>query len=171
MEYLYKHINIKFPQNQIVAKAKSLSIITKKSFYCDGSYSSKLNLAGIGVYSEHLDINISLGINNLFKKLSNNVAELFAIKSALLILHEKDLENASKYEVYSDSKYCVDSVNIFIKHWQKNGFKTKDGENVKNKELIVDIYNLTSTLKCSLIWIPREYNTIADLLAKKSVFG
>ena len=53
----------------------------------------------------------------------------------------------SKIFIVTDSTYCINSLTIWIKTWQKNSWKTKEDETVKNKETLININLLMSKLK------------------------
>ena len=69
---------------------------------------------------------------------TNNCMELMAIVKALKQAQEPTYATpgVNNYTIYSDSAYCINSINQgWAKFWQKNGWKTKSGSEVKNKEL------------------------------------
>lgn len=66
---------------------------------------------------------------------TNNRMELEAVIHCLKRILEYGKHDTQFY-VYSDSAYVVNSINNnWIKCWKKNGWKTKRGEPVKNKDL------------------------------------
>lgn len=147
------------------------NIIKKKIYYIyvDGACSLKKNNGGIGVYCEHLNLDISLCINNLFDKKTNSISELYAVKHALNILNDLNLSNNNGYIILSDSRYVVESLTNWIHNWKKNNWLRADKKPILHKDLIIEIYDLMIKLNVSIKWIPREENTIADKLAKKSI--
>ena len=78
-------------------------------------------------------------ISGGMKNTTNNVMELTAVIEALKIL-----KRPCKVNIYSDSAYVV---NAFLQHWidgwQRNNWKTSDKKDVKNKELWLELINLT----------------------------
>lgn len=69
---------------------------------------------------------------------TNNEMELTAILEALKAQKPESIP-AHMYHIYTDSKYAINCIEEWSNHWKKNGWKTKDGTPVKNKELIQEI--------------------------------
>lgn len=133
------------------------------SVYTDGACSNngKLNpIAGYGVYfPDYPDIFISeklkLGLNG--EQVSNQRAELKACIEGIKKAKEIKDEGAKIY-LYTDSKYSIQCVSAhtnkygkvcsaWIIAWKMNGWKTKDNEPVKNKDLIEELYTLSKGVK------------------------
>lgn len=72
---------------------------------------------------------------------SNNKMELQAILLALKSITDKTIPIV----LYSDSNYSIQSVTKWAKGWEANGWKKKDGSEIKNVELIKEIYELIPT--------------------------
>jgi len=141
--------------------------------FVDGACSLKHNKAGIGVYSSDLNLNVSLCIDNLFNKKTNSIAELYAVKHALdLISNIKniDTQDSVNITILSDSLYVVNTFTKWIREWEKKEWLCSNKKPVSHKELIIDIDTMLRFLKVSIKWIPREQNTCADLLSKKSIY-
>lgn len=105
------------------------------TIYTDGACpnnGNKATKASIGIFfgdNDSRNISSLLNISNP----SNNRAELYAILVAL--------ENSSgSVELCSDSQYAISCLTKWIKNWQKNNWKTTTGKPVKNKEILIDIY-------------------------------
>lgn len=108
---------------------------------------------------------------------TNNRMELFAIKYSL----ERILKCRTKhsYEIYSDSAYCINSIKQkWIFNWEKNNWKTLSGDNVKNRDMWIDVLNLLRAAKDKNISITfhkvkghsgNTFNELADKLAKEEV--
>lgn len=100
---------------------------------------------------------------------TNNRAELSAIKFLL----QDDLSFKIS-DIYSDSKYSIDCVTNWYFNWQRNGWKTSTGDDVKNRDLIEDIINLKRSLHVSFIHVRghsgNKYNDIVDEMAKLAAF-
>jgi len=99
---------------------------------------------------------------------TNNIAELYAIETALRRVHNP---NGKKVIIYTDSKYCIDSLTKWIYTWERNGWKTSTGGDVLNSDRIKTIRKLIKELP-----FPVElrhvrghqgdtYNEMADMLA------
>ena len=116
--------------------------------YCDGSalnngQPDKKQGAGSGVYFPHYP-RLSFGKRLETGKKTNNRAELFAIIIAIeFVSKNKDkFNNEEKIKIKSDSKYCIDAITRWSINWKVNGWMTKGGTSVENKDLLVRILDL-----------------------------
>lgn len=78
-----------------------------------------------------------------YDNVTNNQMELLAIASALDFIKDK------KYTVVllkSDSEYAVKGINLWMKGWKKNGWKTAAKKEVKNQDIWKRIDETISTL-------------------------
>ena len=66
---------------------------------------------------------------------TNNFAELYAIQKCLS--NEK-----GNIKFYTDSNYSIKALTEWSKNWIKNGWKTTQGNNVENKDIIQNILHL-----------------------------
>lgn len=67
---------------------------------------------------------------------TNQRAELTAILRALdLVPRNRDVT------IVTDSRYAIDCVTSWCINWQRNGWKTKTGKSVENKDLVENILN------------------------------
>ena len=112
--------------------------------------------------------------NNEIKKISgsekdttNNRMELLATINALKEVNSEDL-----IEIYTDSKYVKNGITDWIHNWIKNNWKTSNKEDVKNKDLWVQLYELNNNSKIKWNWVKAHagnpLNEEVDLLAKKA---
>lgn len=128
------------------------------------------------------------------KKQSNIQAELFAILRCL----ENILEHwetfmmiplKTKIIIWTDSKFSIDCITKWVPKWKKNDWIKSDGNEVLNKELLVQLDILVSCVskiydidfkhvrghqkepadKESIEWFKWYGNDIADKLAKDSI--
>ena len=101
------------------------------------------------------------------KNTTNNRMELMAPINAL-----KNINSDEEIIVYTDSQYVKLGITEWISSWIKNNWKTSKKEEVKNKDLWTELYNLNKTLKVKWIWIKAHagnpLNEEVDLLAKKA---
>ena len=101
------------------------------------------------------------------KNTTNNRMELMAPINAL-----KNIEPNKKIEIFTDSKYVKLGITEWINAWLKNNWKTSKKENVKNKDLWLELYNLNKTLNVKWHWVKAHagnpLNEEVDLLAKKA---
>lgn len=101
---------------------------------------------------------------------TNNRMELQAIITAKVIYGLKEGIWGVLPTCYSDSKYCVQTLNEWALNWRDNGWIKPDGEVPKNLELIQKYFDSPGTV--DLKWIPghsgHKYNELADRLATGS---
>ena len=97
---------------------------------------------------------------------TNNQMELTATIKALKYISTKD-----KIQIYTDSKYVKQGITEWIKKWKINGWKTSKKEEVKNKDLWLELDNLTSKNSIEWVWVKahsdNDLNNEVDLLARK----
>ena len=112
--------------------------------------------------------------NNQIKKISgneknttNNRMELLAPIKAL-----QGIKTGSKIKVYTDSQYVKNGITEWINIWLTNNWKTSKKEDVKNKDLWIELYNLTKSFNIEWIWVKahdgNSLNEEVDLLAKRA---
>ena len=98
---------------------------------------------------------------------TNNQMELPAPIMALKII-----PRGSKVQIFTDSKYVKSGITEWIQNWKKNGWKTADKKNVKNKELWTELDDLSNAFDIEWIWVKAhstdELNNEVDLLARSS---
>ena len=98
---------------------------------------------------------------------TNNRMELTAVISALKYVKDKNLE------IYTDSKYAKDGIEKWISNWKKNGWKTANKQDVKNKDLWDELDQLNSEKNVQWNWVKghanNQYNNMADELARSEV--
>lgn len=71
---------------------------------------------------------------------TNNVMELTAVYKALVKAYK---EKASRVTIYSDSAYVVNAVRKgWLSNWYENGWKTKEGNDVKNRDIWEKMHKL-----------------------------
>lgn len=103
------------------------------------------------------------------KETTNNQMELTAVIEAL-----KMLKFPCEVTLYSDSSYTINGFKQgWIYNWRKNGWKTSDKKDVKNKELWEELYNLTTIHKIEFIKVKghsdNEFNNRCDRLAVAAI--
>jgi ribonuclease HI len=133
--------------------------------YTDGSC---LNNPGNGGWAAIINHNGNVvKISGSEKETTNNKMELMAPIKALQKIDKDD-----KIEIYTDSKYVKLGITEWIHKWKKNNWQTSKKEPVKNKDLWIQLYDLTSSFEISWIWVKAHagntLNEEVDLLAKKA---
>ena len=101
------------------------------------------------------------------KNTTNNRMELLAPINAL-----RAIKAGSKIKIYTDSQYLKNGITEWINTWLNNNWKTSKKEDVKNKDLWIELYNLTKFLDIQWIWVKAHdgnpLNEEVDLLAKRA---
>ena len=98
---------------------------------------------------------------------TNNRMELLAPINAL-----KEIKQNEQIEIYTDSQYVKLGITEWINTWVKNSWQTSKNEDVKNKDLWLELYNLNQSLNIEWNWVKAHagnpLNEEVDLLAKKA---
>ena len=107
------------------------------TIYTDGACSGNPGKGGWGAILIYGDIKKE--ISGYEKETTNNQMELTAPIEALSLL-----KKPCSVKLYSDSAYLVNAFNEgWIYNWQKNGWKTSNKQDVKNRDLWEKIYSFT----------------------------
>ena len=98
---------------------------------------------------------------------TNNQMELLAPINAL-----KNIPKGSEVQIFTDSKYVKSGITEWIHNWKKNGWKTANKKDVKNKDLWTELDKLSSAFEIKWSWVKAhskdELNNKVDLLARLS---
>ena len=101
------------------------------------------------------------------KNTTNNQMELLAPIEAL-----KKIPKGSKVQIFTDSKYVKSGITEWIYNWKKNGWKTANKQEVKNKDLWTELDILANDFEISWNWVKAhstdELNNEVDLIAKEA---
>ncbi|KAI1106151.1 ribonuclease H-like protein [Jackrogersella minutella] len=103
---------------------------------------------------------------------TSNRAELRAVIAALGFRHWSS-EGFRTMTIATDSAYVVEGATKGVWRWIRNGWKTVENEDVKNKDLWEMLFGEVEKwneegLSIRLWWIPRSLNKDADAAAKKA---
>ena len=133
--------------------------------YTDGSC---LNNPGNGGWAAIINDDGEISkISGHIRNTTNNKMELMAPINAL-----KKINKEKKIEIYTDSKYVKLGITEWIHKWVKNNWQTSKKEDVKNKELWIELYELTKSFEIDWIWVKAHagntLNEEVDLLAKRA---
>ena len=135
--------------------------------YTDGACSGNPGPGGWGAV---------LIFNGIEKELSganpsttNNIMEITAVIEGL-----KALKRPCNVNIYSDSAYVVNCFEKdWINNWIKNNWVNSKKEPVKNKELWLELYNLTKIHKVTFNKVKGhsnvKYNNRCDELARSAI--
>ena len=135
------------------------------TIYTDGSC---LNNPGNGGWAAIINVNNKIKkISGSVKDTTNNKMELMAPIKAL-----QEIEEKQPIEIYTDSKYVRLGITDWVHKWIKNNWQTSKKEPVKNKELWIQLYELTKSYEIKWIWVKAHagniFNEEVDLLAKQA---
>ena len=134
--------------------------------YTDGSC---LSNPGNGGWAAIININGEIKkISGNEKNTTNNRMELMAPINALKNINSKD-----PIQIFTDSKYVKNGITEWINTWVLNNWKTSKKENVKNKDLWLELHKLNQSLNVKWNWVKghsgHKQNEIADQLANKGI--
>lgn len=139
----------------------------KVQIYTDGACSGN---PGPGGYAAILICDgIEKEIYGAEKETTNNRMELLAGIKALSIL-----KTSCEVDIYSDSSYVVNCFNEnWIYAWKKNGWSKAKGEELKNVDLLKELYELCQKHKVTWHKVKghsdNEYNNRCDRLAVNAI--
>lgn len=131
-------------------------------------------------------------VGKLTENPSNQRAELYAIYQGLkkVFIEAPRDSQTTKLVVYTDSMYSIKCINLWIKAWEKNNWKTVGGKDVKHSDIIKKIKKYEEKLnkrgikvqfehvfshqsppidKSSLEYVVWKGNNCVDALAKKTL--
>ena len=130
--------------------------------YTDGSALNNPGLAGYGFIirywtDSNYAIEKQISVGKAFSKSTNNRMEIMGVLNGLKrVIEEFDnklFEGVNQVDVYSDSKYIVNTINAgWLRNWMQNnwmtsGYKGKAPGPVKNKDLWEDFLTVEDELK------------------------
>lgn len=103
---------------------------------------------------------------------TSNRAEMRAAIAALRF-RAWDGEGFRTVVIATDSAYLVDGATSWARGWVRNGWRTRSGEEVKNRDLweylLATVKMASANGLAVQFWqIPREYNTVVDEAAKSA---
>ena len=102
--------------------------------------------SGVGVYLGYQCMNIKEQYNNK----TNNQCELMGIDYVfkLIIQFHRELSELGKViKIVSDSEYSIKACSVWLAAWKTNNWRTKSGEEVKNRDLIESIDGSMTRIK------------------------
>ena len=98
--------------------------------------SNQKTKASYGIFFKEGDKR-NIGKELLIENPTNNKGELYGILAALKVSNIK-----KELIIYTDSTYCINSLTKWHKKWIKNGWKTTNGKDVLNQDLIKEILKI-----------------------------
>ena len=156
-----------------------MKVIRKATYYTDGACSGNPG-AGGWAYVEVLPCdsgiktNIVTGTKKDTKKeisggkdnTTNNIMELTAVIEGL-----KLLKFPCKVKLYSDSAYVVNAIaKEWLLNWKENGWLTKEGKSIKNKQIWEKMYKLlyVKNINAKMVKVKGHKDDVLNELADKS---
>lgn len=135
--------------------------------YTDGACSGNPGPGGWGavLIFNGIEKELSGGDSNT----TNNIMEITAVIEGL-----KALKRPCNVEIYSDSAYVVNCFEKnWIGNWMKNNWVNSKKEPVKNKDLWIELYNLTNVHFVNFNKVKGhsnvKYNNRCDELARNAI--
>ncbi len=137
------------------------------TIYTDGACSGNPGPGGWGAVLIYNDVKKE--ISGGAKETTNNIMEMTAVIEALKLLKEPCSVN-----LYSDSAYVVNAfLQNWIDGWIKNNWKNSQKEPVKNKELWLELLELTNIHQVNFNKVKghsdNELNNRCDYLATHAI--
>ncbi|MDX9801554.1 MAG: ribonuclease HI [Spirochaetia bacterium] len=108
---------------------------------------------------------------------TNNRMELKAVIQALHTLNEKCGKQMAgsglKVRIFTDSTYVKKGISEWIEKWEKNGWKTADKKDVKNRELWIELKALSDSVNPEWNWVKghsgNKWNEECDRLVRAEI--
>ena len=136
------------------------------NIYTDGACRGNPGDGGWGVLIEYE--NFSKEYFGGEKNTTNNKMELKAAIEGLKVLKE-----TCEVHITTDSKYVMYGITSWIQNWKKNNWMNSSKKEVKNKDLWIELDELTSRHNIKWNWVKghsgHKKNEIADSLANKGI--
>ena len=149
------------------------AVTADTKIFTDGGCEPNPGEAGTGVviYRHQKLSELWFGLYN--PQGTNNTAELNGLHQALIFAKD-DLSKQRDVVIFCDSKYAIQCITQWAAGWEKNGWTRKGGE-IKNLELIQEIYHLYQSLKDRVRvlhvngHVGVEGNELADRMSIKAI--
>ena len=124
----------------------------KITIYTDGACSKNPGPGGWAFIIKYGDNTLEKSGSE--KETTNNRMELTGVINAL-----KSLKTSCEAEIYTDSKYIVDSIEKgWVFRWQQNNWMKNKREKALNKDLWEELLTLLKTHKTKFNWIKGHSN-------------
>lgn len=119
----------------------------ERYLYTDGSCRGNPGPGGFGVIefltkADSIDTNLEeVIIGNYWRgdkeNTTNNRMEMIAILTSFIYAaaHPED-----HFTIYTDSSYCANMINCWIRTWAVNNWKNSKGKDVENKDLVLSLW-------------------------------
>ncbi|QEK38864.1 ribonuclease HI [Candidatus Nesciobacter abundans] len=104
------------------------------------------------------------------KQTTNNRMELVALIRGLE--EYMKVSSSSDLEVILDSNYVLKGITDWIKNWKKNGWKNSQKQDVKNKDLWLELDSFMDKLNIKFTWVKghsgHEIHDKVDVMAREA---
>lgn len=101
------------------------------------------------------------------KNTTNNRMELMAVLRAITAAHRH-----SEIEIHTDSQYVKNGMQVWIKNWRRNNWRTSNKKPVKNQDLWQKLDEIAGQVKIHWVWVRghngEELNERCDELAREA---
>lgn len=138
----------------------------KITIYTDGACSGNPGKGGWGAVLIYKDNVKEISGGEMLT--TNNKMELTAVIQALKLI-KKNIDIV----IFTDSQYVKNGITVWMENWEKNNWKNSKKEEVKNKELWLELKDLSSKFNIEWKWVKghanNEYNNKADFLATSAI--
>lgn len=106
---------------------------------------------------------------------TNNRMELQAVISALKEVAKHPGWLAPELEIFTDSTYVQKGITEWIEVWEKNGWRTRSKQPVKNQDLWQELRHLSRSLMIRWRWLQghsgQSFNEECDLLVRRAILS
>ncbi len=104
---------------------------------------------------------------------TNNRMELKAVINALQEIQSRRKWRGQLLNIYTDSQYVKNGITLWIKKWEINGWKTASKKPVKNRDLWIELNDLSKLFKIAWHWVRghagNKYNELCDSLVQSEL--
>jgi ribonuclease HI len=128
----------------------------KITIFTDGAAKGNPGPGGYGAVLSVGDKVLEIGERK--ERTTNNEMELKAVVEALKQVPKKVVS----VEIYTDSKYVVEGATAWTFGWSKNGWKTKNGNDVLHKALWQELVDLLQRIDVTWYKVPGHVGIIGN---------
>lgn len=138
------------------------------TIYTDGSWKKRQQAGGWACL---------LSYNDDWKLIASGEGSttISRVELTAVLVGLQQLTEPCNVTIYSDSMYCVNCINSWIKRWSVEGWITKSGKAVAHQDLLIPIRNMMNYHSVNAKWIKShtnntgihyQGNAIADVFAQ-----
>ncbi|HPF31267.1 MAG TPA: ribonuclease H [Candidatus Saccharibacteria bacterium] len=123
------------------------------TYYTDGSCNPNPGPGGFAVVKETELIIVG------HEMLSTNIR--MEGKAIITAIHDA---NGQQCQVFSDSEFWINVINIWAENWEMRGWTKKNGE-IRNLDIVKELYWIYKRSESKLIWVRGHAGNISNELA------